>query len=124
MLDINTPLLYNKDVVVKNVIAKRKDMKKVIVGLLFGMIVSPSAFAWGDREQGIAAGAAGLWAIQQLNKIGQPQGDRVIIQQQPVIVQSQAPVPAYVNRPQQYCESTQVQDQFGQFRMITFCYFK
>jgi hypothetical protein len=99
-------------------------MKKVIVGLVVGMLVSTSALAWGEREQGILAGAAGLWAIQQLNKAGQPQGDRVIIQQQqaPVIVQSHPP--AHVYRPQQYCESAQVQDQFGQHRMITFCYFK
>ena len=99
-------------------------MKKIIVSLLVGMVVATPAFAWGDREQGILTGVAGLWTFQQLNKIGQPQGDRVIIQQQPVIVQSQAPVPAYVHQPQQYCESTQVQDQFGQHRMITFCYFK
>jgi hypothetical protein len=98
-------------------------MKKIIGSLLISMMFSSSAFAWGDREQGILTGVAGLWAFQQLNKAGQPQGDRVIIQQQqpPVIVQSYPP--AVIQR-QQYCESTQVQDQFGQYRLITYCYVK
>lgn len=79
------------------------------------------AMAWGEREQGILAGAAGLWVFQQLNKSGQPSGTPVIVQQpQQVIVQP----PVQVQRPQQYCESTQVIDQFGQARMITFCYWK
>ena len=122
-------------------------MKKFIVALMIGMLVSTSAFAWGPREQGILTGAAAVWVIQQLNKAGQPHGhgqphgDHVIIQHPPVVVQQQPPVvvqqqqqppvvvqsqpPAPVYRgPQQYCESTQVQDQFGQHRMITFCYFK
>lgn len=97
-------------------------MKKVIATVLIGFsLVSTNALAWGDREQGILTGVAGLWVFQQLNKAGQPQAP-VIVQQPPVYVQSQPPV--YVQRNQQYCESTQVTDQFGQARMITYCYVK
>jgi hypothetical protein len=98
-------------------------MKKIIAGLLVSFMFTTSAFAWGDREQGMLAGAAGLWVFQQLNKAGQPQGDRVVIQQQaPVIVHSHPP--AVIQQRQQYCESVQVQDQFGQHRMVTYCYVK
>lgn len=104
-------------------------MKKVIATVLIGFsLVSTNALAWGDREQGILTGVAGLWVFQQLNKAGQPQAPvivqqpPVIVQQPPVYVQSQPPV--YVQRNQQYCESTQVTDQFGQARMITYCYVK
>lgn len=90
--------------------------------MILAFAFSTSAFAWGAREQGILTGVAGLWVYQQLNKSGQPQSAPVIVQQPPVVVQSHPPV--VMNQPQQYCESTQVQDQFGQHRLITFCYYK
>lgn len=74
-------------------------MKKVMVAVaLIGSLISTSAMAWGPREQGILAGAAGLWAIQQLNKAGQPQGERVIVQQQPQVIYQQPPV--IIHQPQ------------------------
>lgn len=96
-------------------------MKKIVVSLAVGFsLISTPVFAWGDREQGILTGVAGLWVFQQLNKVGQQSQAPVIVQQPPVIVQTQPS--AVVQRSQQYCESTQVIDQFGQARMITFCY--
>lgn len=96
-------------------------MKKFIAFALMATVAS-QAMAWGEREQGVLAGAAGLWIFQQLNKAGQPQGNPVVVQQPPqqVIIQPSVPV----QRPQQYCESQQVIDQFGQPRLITFCYYR
>lgn len=105
-------------------------MKKLIIGLTVGMIVSTSAFAWGPREQGILAGVAGLWTIQQLarpNAVFNVNGNPVMINPQPVYVQ-QAPVyvtpPVYVQQPQQWCESVPVVDQFGGHRTVQYCYYK
>jgi hypothetical protein len=72
-------------------------MKKVLVAVaLIGSLISTSAMAWGPREQGIAAGVAGLWIFQQLDRAGRPQPQaiyqqppQVIYQQPPVIVQPQ-----------------------------------
>jgi hypothetical protein len=64
-------------------------MKKFIVTVIAGLVFSNSAFAWGDREQGALAGIAGLWAIQQLQRGGQPQ---VVYQQSPPVIVQQAPV--------------------------------
>ena len=76
-------------------------MRKLIAVTLLAATVSAPALAWGDREQGILAGAAGLWAIQQLNKAGQQpvyQAPQPVYQQAPVYV----PVPVYrdyIHRP-------------------------
>ena len=84
-------------------------------------LVSTNAFAWGAREQGIVTGVAGLWVFQQLQKAGEQQQQQpVIVQQQPVIIQQQ-PI---VVQPQQYCETAQVQDQFGTYRAFKYCYYK
>ena len=75
-------------------------MKKVLVSLaVISSLVSSPAFAWGDREQGILTGIAGLWVYQQLSK------PSVVVQQAPVVVAPpppvvyyQQPAPAYVPR--------------------------
>ena len=91
-------------------------MKKFIVTVIAGLVFSNSAFAWGDREQGALAGIAGLWAIQQLHRAGQPQviyqqTPPVIVQQPPVIVQ-QSPVYVYPV-PNYYSCLVQVQDPYS-----------
>ena len=91
-------------------------MKKFIVTVIAGLVFSNSAFAWGDREQGALAGIAGLWAIQQLHRAGQPQviyqqTPPVIVQQPPVIVQ-QSPVYVYPI-PNYYSCLVQVQDPYS-----------
>lgn len=68
---------------------------KVVAAAVLAASVSTPAFAWGDREQGILAGAAGLWAIQQLNRAGQPQ---VVYQGSPAPVYQTAP-PVYFPQP-------------------------
>lgn len=64
-------------------------MKKFIVTVIAGLVFSNSAFAWGEREQGVLTGVAGLWVFQQLQRAGQPQ---VIYQQTPPVIVQQAPV--------------------------------
>jgi len=67
-------------------------MKKVLIAGLIAVSGISSAFAWGEREQGVLAGMAGLWAYQQLS---QP---RVVYQQQPQVVYQQTqtlPAPVY-----------------------------
>jgi hypothetical protein len=96
-------------------------MKKLLAVLVAVSVASP-AFAWGDREQGILTGVAGLWIFQQLNKPPVVvQQAPVVVQQQPVIVQ-QAPV--VVHQAQKYCESKPVQNQFGDWQLVQFCYYK
>lgn len=97
-------------------------MKKVIASaLVLGLLSSP-ALAWGDREQGILTGIAGLWVFQQLDKSGKPQNDPVIVQQPPVVIQQQqAPV---IIQQRQYCEKGTVTDQFGNQRLVTYCYYQ
>lgn len=73
-------------------------MKRIILSLaVLSSVVAMPAYAWGDREQGILAGAAGLWAIQQINRAGQV-NQPVVVQQPPVVYQPQPvivqPVPA------------------------------
>lgn len=104
-------------------------MKKIIAGLLVGMFVSTSAFAWGPREQGALAGVAGLWAFQQLQRAGQPQviyqqTPPVIYQQTPPVIYQQSPPVIYAPQPQQYCEYTVATDQFGVQRSVPFCYYR
>jgi hypothetical protein len=107
-------------------------MKKVIAGLLVSMMFSTSALAWGEREQGILAGVAGLWIFQQLDKAGNPQQPPVVVYQNPPVYQ-QAPVyqappvqitPPVVTQHQQWCEWTPVTDQFGNQRAIRYCYYR
>lgn len=94
-------------------------MKKILAVLVAVSLASP-AFAWGDREQGILTGVAGLWIFQQLNKPPVVVQQPVVVQPQPVIVQ-QAPV---VVQQQQYCETKPVQNQFGDWTTVKFCYWK
>jgi hypothetical protein len=98
-------------------------MKKIIASaLILGLLSSP-AMAWGDREQGILTGIAGLWVFQQLDKAGKPQNDPVIVQQPPVVIhQHQAPV--IVQQPVQYCDKNEVWDRFGKKRIVTYCYYQ
>lgn len=72
-------------------------MKKLIV-ILTTLLVTNSAFAWGDFERGITTGVAGLWLY---NRLSQPTYQ--VQQQQPIIVQ-QAPqmYPGPVAYPSQY----------------------
>lgn len=62
-------------------------MRKLIVTAMLCVAAVAPAHAWGEREQGILAGVAGLWAIQQLNKAGQAQGapQHIHITPQPVV---------------------------------------
>ena len=50
---------------------------KIAVVAVIGSMLAAPAFAWGDREQGILTGVAGLWLWQRLN---QPP---VVVQQAP-----------------------------------------
>lgn len=99
-------------------------MKKVISSLLVSMVFSTSAMAWGEREQGVVTGIAGLWIFQQLNKVGEQQ-PTVIVQQQPQVIYQQQPQVIYQQAPrQQYCEWTPVIDQFGTQRGVHHCYYR
>ena len=93
-------------------------MKKLIA-IILATTVSTSAFAFGPREQGILTGIAGYWIFDRLSEqrqMQQYQGQApVVVQTHPIVV---------VPQQQQFCESTQVKDQFGQFRLITYCYYK
>jgi len=104
-------------------------MKKLILALTVGMLVSTSAFAWGPREQGIVTGVAGLWIFQQLQRAGQAQPPVVVYQQPPVVYQppviNQAPMtPPVIVQPQQFCEWAPVTDQFGNSRAVQYCYYR
>lgn len=109
-------------------------MKKVVgsVLIIVGLLGVNTAHAWGAREQGILAGAAGLWTIQQLtrpNAIINVNGNPVNINPQYVPAPS-GPVyvspPVYTDRhqPQQFCESVPVVDQFGGHRTVQYCYWQ
>lgn len=107
-------------------------MKKVLVALVAGLLVSTSAFAWGPREQGILTGVAGLWVFQQLSRPNQPimvNGNPVVINPQPQPVYVPQPVyqqspPIVGPQPQQYCEYSVVTDQFGVQRSVPYCYYR
>ena len=73
-----------------------KMLSKMLAVIGLSVAVSTPAMAWGDREQGILAGAAGLWAIQQLNRVGQQ--PPVVYQGNPAPVY-QAPPPVYYPQP-------------------------
>jgi len=77
-------------------------MRKLIATVLLSVAVIAPAHAWGEREQGILAGIAGLWAVQQLNKAGYPQGQpqHIHITPQPVVPYYPGTVyPDYIYRP-------------------------
>ncbi len=46
-------------------------MKKVLASILISCAVSP-AYAWGDREQGIAAGVIGTLLFQHIDRQSRP----------------------------------------------------
>lgn len=56
---------------------------KLLVVALITILFSSTVMAWGDREQGIISGIAGLWIFQQLsrpnqfNQIPVPQGHMI-----------------------------------------------
>ena len=60
---------------------------KIAAVAVIGSMLAAPAFAWGDREQGILSGVAGLWLWQRLN---QPP---VIVQQIPPGYPSQGSYP-------------------------------
>ena len=43
-----------------------------IAAVIIAALISAPAFAWGDREQGALAGAAGVLLLQHLNNSRQP----------------------------------------------------
>ena len=70
-------------------------MKKIALALLLSLGVTTSAYAWGDREQGILSGIAGILLLNKLNErpvTQQQQQPPIVID--PVIV-SPAPPPRY-----------------------------
>ncbi len=71
-------------------------MKKAL--LLITFFVSTQVNAWGAREQGILAGASGLWIIQQLTKPSVQQAPQpAYILPQPTV----QPAPVYIQPPPQ-----------------------
>jgi hypothetical protein len=93
-------------------------MKKIIA-LIIATSLSTSAYAFGPREQGILTGIAGYWIFDRLSEQRQMQQYQG---QAPVVVQTHPTIT--IPQRQQFCESTQVIDQFGQARLITYCYNK
>ena len=94
-------------------------MKKVLASLLIASTIATPAMAWGEREQGILTGVAGLWVVQQLHRAGQQQQPQpVIVQQQPQVVY----VPV-VQAPRQYCELKSEMIN-GQIVTGNFCYYR
>lgn len=83
--------------------------------------LAQSANAWGPKEQGVIAGAAGLWAIQQLSKphyqaVPQPQIQAVpvyVYPSQPQVLIAPPPPPyvspsAVAPMVAYYCESARL----------------
>jgi len=62
-------------------------MKKLVLSLLL-ITVPWQAWAWGDREQGILAGIAGVWVFNKLSEANH-QAPRPVIHQRPVVVHQQ-----------------------------------
>lgn len=63
-------------------------MKKLFIGTI-AIVLASSAHAWGDREQGILAGAAATMLWQKLDQQSQPQ-------QPPVYVYRPPQTPVYI----------------------------
>jgi len=98
-------------------------MKKVIASLLIASTIATPAMAWGDREQGILTGVAGLWVVQQLHRAGQQQQPQpVIVHQQPQVVYVPTHVPV-IQAPRQYCE-LKSEMIHGQVVTGNFCYYR
>ena len=100
-------------------------MKKLIFALLIGAM-STQSFAWGPREQGILAGVAGLWAIQQLAKPAQVQAQSLpqsTYSMPPVMMPQQVvqPAPIYVYPPQQVIQMPA--PTYGQVNMPMVAYY-
>lgn len=88
-----------------------KSINKAAIGLVVSLTMS-SAWAWGDREQGILQGLAGAWILgRMLQNNEQPQP--------PVIVQPPPPVYVYPNPPpavyyySPICRNVPYYDQYG-----------
>ena len=87
-------------------------MKKLIIAAT-AVILSTSAMAWGDREQGALAGILGTILWQKIDQNGKPQGEPVVIEKE-VIVER----PVYrVNRVKQ-CEELPIYDYDNQHKII------
>jgi len=97
-------------------IEKEFQMKKVLASLLIASTIATPAMAWGEREQGILTGVAGLWVVQQLHRAGQQQPQ--VVYQQPQVVY----VPV-VQAPRQYCELKSEMIN-GQVVTGNFCYYR
>lgn len=65
-------------------------MKKLVIGTI-AIVLASSAYAWGDREQGMLAGAAATILWQKLDQQSQPQP-----QQPPVYVYRTPQNPVYI----------------------------
>lgn len=65
-------------------------MKKILFVFLLSTLAQ-TANAWGPKEQGVLAGAAGLWAIQQLSKPQYQTSPQPVIQPVPVYVYPSQP---------------------------------
>lgn len=95
-------------------------MKKLILPLLF---VSTTAFAGPHGHHG-HGGGGNVWMPLIIGGVvgyGISQASRPQVVQQPVIIQPPVQMPAPVGVTQ-YCETKPVQDQFGTWQYVTFCY--
>lgn len=100
-------------------------MKKLIFTLIVGLTANQS-YAWGPKEQGILAGVAGLWAVQQLAKPAQTQPQlqpQTIYSMPPVVIPQQVvqPAPVYVYPTQQVVQVSA--PTYGQVSMPMVAYY-
>jgi|APGre2960657444_1045066.scaffolds.fasta_scaffold23503_4 hypothetical protein len=105
---------------------KGLQMKKitsiVAASLIAACSYTPAAYAWGEREQGILTGVAGLWAYQQLAKPSVTVYQQSVpVYQQPQTVYvypTRAPVAQYPNT---VCE---LRSEYVNGQVVTgnFCY--
>ena len=123
---VSKPRVVPKKTPLVSLFNRKKDMKKLVSGILISAVLTTPAFAWGDREQGILAGAAGLLLLQHIDK-----SHRVEVSPTPSMPQPWNSSPVYVSppvyatpQPRQYCESVSVVDQFGSNRIVQYCYVK
>jgi hypothetical protein len=108
-------------------IEKETEMKKILIGVVASIAVLASAPAsaqyyghyHGNRDGAILGAVIGGVILGQVINNQRPQ---VIVQQPQVIYQQ--PQVIYQQAPQQVCEVKMVQDQFGQVREFTACYYR